>query len=85
MSGRRMAPSGHQNSQTKVVSATHTVIRWQGGNLMERIRTVAQGKPTGALTILFSQGSIAALEWREKGTYRETFGETCEAFQEVRR
>lgn len=61
--------------ETKVIEAHHRVVRYQGGDLMEKIRSIAANKPTGALTILFAQGGILALEWRDRGTYHETFGE----------
>jgi len=61
--------------ETKIVTAKHVVTRYQGGDLMEKIRSIAARKPTGALTILFSEGGILALEWRDRGTYHETFGE----------
>lgn len=64
-----------QISETKIVTATHTVTRFCGGDLIGHIRSIAGERRTGALTILFSQGGICALEWRDKGTYNESFGE----------
>lgn len=60
---------------TKVITATHSVTRYVGGDLMGHIRQIASQRRTGAMTILFSQGGICALEWRDKGTYSESFGE----------
>lgn len=72
--------------QTKIVTAVHRVVRMQGGDLMPYVRQIASEKRTGALTILFSQGGISALEWRDRGTYTESFGEPwTETMAEVRR
>lgn len=62
--------------ETRVVTAVHTVTRMEGGNLLPHVRKIASERRTGALTIIFSQGGICALEWRDKGTYAESFGET---------
>lgn len=61
--------------ETKIIRASFEVTRYQGGNLMEHVRKLASERRTGALTLLFSQGTICALEWRDKGTYSESFGE----------
>ena len=71
--------------ETKVVTAVHTVTRIQGGNLIPHIRQIASERRTGALTILFSQGGICALEWRDKGTYSESFGEPWNGHGDARR
>lgn len=71
--------------ETKIIEATHTVVRYQGGDLMQKIKSIASQKPTGALTILFAEGGILALEWRERGRYHETFGEPWGNDHELRR
>lgn len=72
-------------AETRVITAVHQVIRYQGGDLMPHIRKIAGERRTGALTILFSQGGISALEWRDKGTYQESFGEPWNTAHEMRR
>ena len=75
-----------RTTETKIITATHRVTRYQGGDLLAQVRQIAGERRTGALTLLFSQGHLSALEWRDKGIYQESFGEPwVQVAAEVRR